>query len=119
VTDHSAHAAHGDEQLAAHDDHHNDPASIAKELKVYWLVFGGLAVLTGITVGLCYGFDLPVHTAIFVALVVALIKGFLVAGFFMHLLNEKKLIYSILGITVFFFAVLLWGPWHHVYDLMK
>ena len=119
MTDHTAHAAHGDEHVADVHDHHNDPEAIRKELMVYWMVFGGLAILTGITVGLCYGFDLPVHTAIFVALIVAAIKGFLVAAFFMHLLNERKLIYSILGITIFFFAVLLWGPWHHVYDLMK
>ena len=119
MTDHTAHAAHVDEHLVDAHDHHNDPEAIAKELKVYWMVFGGLAILTIITVGLCYKLQLPVHTAIIVALVVASIKGFLVAGFFMHLLSEKKLIYSILGITVFFFAVLLWGPWHHVYDLMK
>jgi cytochrome c oxidase subunit 4 len=116
------HTAHAEEHAHAgvHDPNaHHSPEEIRNELKVYWMVFGGLAVLTGITVGLCYGFDLPVHTAIIVAMIVALIKGFLVAGFFMHLLSEKKLIYAVLGLTVFFFAVLLWGPWHHVHDLMK
>jgi len=86
-------------------------------MKVYISVFFGLAVLTIVTVVACYKFKLPVHTAIAVALVIASIKGFLVAGFFMHLLSERKVIYGVLLLTVFFFAVLLWGPWHHNYDM--
>lgn len=42
------------------------------------------------------------------ALLIASTKGFLVAGFFMHLLSEKKMIYSILVFTVFFFAALMY-----------
>jgi hypothetical protein len=38
---------------------------------------------------------------------VACINAFLVAGFLMHLLSEKKLIYTLLSFTVFFFAGLL------------
>jgi cytochrome c oxidase subunit 4 len=115
------HDAHGDDHSHAgiHDpnDHHS-PEAIRKELKVYWMVFGCLAVLTIITVGLRY-LDMPIHWAIAVALAVALVKGSLVAAFFMHLLSEKKLVYAVLIITVFFFGVLLWGPWHHGYDIMK
>jgi heme/copper-type cytochrome/quinol oxidase subunit 4 len=40
-------------------------------------------------------------------LAVASVNAFLVAGFLMHLLSEKKLIYTVLGFTVFFFAGLL------------
>jgi len=79
-------------------------------------VFGCLAILTGVTVAACYWFKLPIQWAIPVALFIAGLKGFLVAGYFMHLLSEKKAIYSILLVTVFFFLVLLWGPWHHHYD---
>ena len=100
-----------------HAPHGHTPEQIRKEMKVYLTVFAGLAVLTVATVVACYLFKLPVHTAIAVALVIASVKGFLVAGFFMHLLSEKKVIYGVLALTVFFFAVLLWGPWHHVYDL--
>ena len=50
------------------------------------------------------------------ALLIASTKGFLVAGFFMHLISEKKMIYSVLGFTVFFFAALmfltLWSMAH-------
>ena len=98
--------------------HRHSPEQIRKEMKVYLAVFIGLAVLTAVTVGACYGLKLPVHQAILVALIIASIKGFLVAAFFMHLLSEKKLIYSVLGLTVFFFAVLLWGPWHHFVDMI-
>ena len=107
--------AHG----GVHDPNvHHSPEQIKKEIRVYLIVFAALAVLTGLTVYACYGLQMPVHIAIAIALVIACTKGFLVAGFFMHLLSEKKLIYSVLGLTVFFFAVLLWGPWHHFVDMI-
>lgn len=99
----------------AHDDH-NSPERIRSEIRVYIMVFIGLAVLTGVTVFACYGLKLPVHYAIMVALAIAALKGFLVAGFFMHLLSEKKVIYGILILTVFFFGMLLWGPTHDILD---
>lgn len=107
--------AHG----GVHDpDPHHSPEAIKKEIRVYLLVFGALAVLTAVTVYACYGLHMPVHYAILIALVIACTKGFLVAGFFMHLLSEKKLIYSVLALTVFFFSVLMWGPWHSFVDAM-
>ena len=42
-----------------------------------------------------------------VALVIACVKAFLVAGYFMHLISEKKMIYSVLGFTAFFFVGLM------------
>jgi cytochrome c oxidase subunit 4 len=110
-------AADEAEHGGVHDPNlHHSPEEIKKEIRVYLLVFGALAVLTGVTVGACYLLQLPVHYAIIVALAIASVKGFLVAGYFMHLLSEKKLIYAVLGLTVFFFIVLIWGPWHHHYD---
>jgi len=117
VAEHAAPEAH--EHAGVHDPNaHHSPEEIKKEIRVYLIVFGALAVLTGLTVYACYGLKMPAHIAIAIALVIACAKGFLVAGFFMHLLSEKKLIYSILGLTVFFFAVLLWGPWHHFVDMI-
>ena len=43
-----------------------------------------------------------------IALFIASIKAFLVAGYFMHLMSEKKMIYGILLATVFFFAGLMY-----------
>ena len=83
---------------------HHSPEQIRREMRVYIAVFCGLAALTALTVYACYGLKLPVHTAILIALAIACVKGFLVAGFFMHLLSEKKLIYGVLALTVFFVA---------------
>ena len=52
---------------------------------------------------------IEVMMAVAIALFIALIKGSLVACYFMHLISEKKLIYSVLIVTVlfFFFALLI------------
>jgi cytochrome c oxidase subunit 4 len=42
------------------------------------------------------------------ALTIASTKGFLVAGFFMHLISERKMIYAILSFTAFFFVALMY-----------
>jgi cytochrome c oxidase subunit 4 len=105
------------EHAGVHDpNEHNSPEHIRKEIRVYLIVFGALAVLTMATVIACYGLQLPVHYAIMVAVAIASLKAFLVAGFFMHLLSEKKLIYGILLLTVAFFAALLWLPVHDIID---
>ena len=48
--------------------------------------------------------------AVTVALIVATVKGSLVACYFMHLISEQKLIYAVLGLTVVFFVVLVALP---------
>ena len=48
--------------------------------------------------------------AVFVGLTIATIKGYLVAANFMHLNSEKKMIYWILMLTVFFLVLLLSIP---------
>ena len=48
--------------------------------------------------------------AVAVALLVATVKGSLVACYFMHLISEKKLILAVLALTVAFFVVLLALP---------
>jgi caa(3)-type oxidase subunit IV len=42
-----------------------------------------------------------------VILAIASVNAFVVAGFLMHLLSEKKAIYTLLGITVIFFICLI------------
>jgi caa(3)-type oxidase subunit IV len=51
-----------------------------------------------------------------VALLVATVKGTLVACYFMHLISEKKLIYAVLALTVAFFVALLALPIFTVND---
>ena len=88
----------------------NDHAvDIDKHVRVYITVFIVLMVLTIVTVAISR-FHLPVPIAVTVALLVATIKGSLVAAYFMHLVSEKKVIYAVLALTVAFFAVLLALP---------
>ena len=82
---------------------------IDKHVKVYITVFVSLMVLTVVTVAISR-FHLPIPIAVSVALLVALIKGSLVACYFMHLISEKKLIYAVLLLTVAFFIALLALP---------
>ena len=88
------------------DDH---AADIDKHVRVYIIVFVALMVLTVVTV-LIARVHLPVPLAVSVALLVATIKGSLVACYFMHLISEKKLILAVLVLTGVFFAVLLALP---------
>jgi len=84
-------------------------ADIDKHVRVYITVFVALMVLTVVTVAISY-LDLSVPIAVTVALFVAIVKGSLVAGYFMHLVSEKKLIYAVLAVTVAFFVVLMALP---------
>ena len=84
-------------------------ADIDKHVRIYITVFVALLALTIITVAVSY-LHLPVPMAVTVALIVATIKGSLVACYFMHLISEKKLIYVVLLITVVFFVALLALP---------
>ena len=87
-------------------DQHAHAHDIRKHVKVYIFVFVALLVGTIITVAASY-FDLG-SLNIAVAVFIATIKAFLVAGYFMHLISEKKMIYGILAATAFFFAGLMY-----------
>src|SRR6478672_3474592 len=84
-------------------------ADIDKHVRIYITVFVALMSLTLVTVAVSR-FHLPVPIAVTVALLVATVKGSLVACYFMHLISEKKLIYAVLAVTVVFFVVLLALP---------
>ena len=82
---------------------------IKKETRIYIMVFVALAVLTVVTVAVSY-LHLTAGPAILLALAIASVKGSLVACYFMHLISERKLIYSVLLLTVAFFVVLMVVP---------
>ena len=88
---------------------------IDKHVRIYISVFVALMVLTIVTVAVSR-FHLPVPIAVTVALIVAIIKGSLVACYFMHLISEKKLIYAVLALTAAFFLVLMVVPVLTVHD---
>ena len=84
-------------------------ADIDRHVRVYITVFVTLMVLTIVTVAISR-LHLPIHLAVTVALAVAIVKGSLVACYFMHLISEKKLIYAVLALTAAFFVALLALP---------
>ena len=84
-------------------DHSED---ISKHIRGYLIIGAALLVGTLLTVWASY-IDLGHHWNIVLALVIATAKGSLVALFFMHLISEKQMIYTVLGFTAFFFAGLM------------
>jgi len=90
-------------------------AEIDRHVKVYITVFVALMILTVVTVAISR-FHPPVAIAVTIALLVATIKGSLVACYFMHLISEKKLIIAVLALTAVFFVALLTLPVVTVHD---
>jgi len=91
------------------NQHSHDDAS--KHVRGYLIVFGALLIGTVLTVWAShfhFGSKDSNFGNIAVALIIACTKAFLVAGYFMHLISEKKMIYSILAFTSFFFAGLMY-----------
>ena len=88
---------------------HAGPEEIRKHIRVYMTVFASLAVLTVVTVAASW-LKVPVPVAILIALMIASVKAFLVAAFFMHLISERAAIYGVLIITFFFFLMMISIP---------
>jgi cytochrome c oxidase subunit 4 len=91
----------------AHDAHSH--AEVDRHVRAAIYVFGSLLVLTAFTVA-AYFLHLPTRVAITLALLIATVKGSLVAAWFMHLVSERKLIYFMLGLTAVLFVPLLLLP---------
>ena len=85
---------------------HSDADSIKKSIRSYLMIGAALYVFTVITVAVNQ-IHLAVPFAITLALIIAIIKGSMVAAVFMHLNHEKRWIYGSLILTVVFFVVLM------------
>ena len=85
------------------DTHHED---VQSHVGTYIKVFVALAVGTVVTV-LASNLHLGIILGIIVALIIATVKGSLVAGFFMHLVAEKKAIYWVLILTATFVVAMV------------
>jgi caa(3)-type oxidase subunit IV len=88
---------------------HSDPAAIRKQVRSYMMIGAALFVFTVITVAVNQ-IHLSVPLAITVALIVATIKGSMVAAVFMHLSHERMWIYGALILTVIGFLILMTVP---------
>ncbi len=94
---------------------HANPEAVKKLLRQAIIVFGVLLVLTVLTV---YASTIDLgHTGnIIVALLIATVKASLVGAYFMHLISEKTLIYSVLILGAVFFIVMMGLPLFQNYD---
>jgi cytochrome c oxidase subunit 4 len=93
-----------------------NPEEFKKHLGKYYVVFVALLCLTAITVGVSY-LHLPNRgLAIAIALVIACVKAGMVAAVFMHLIDERKVIYAVLILTVAFFFLVLLLPMFTIAD---
>jgi len=95
----------------------HDTAAFKKHIRVYIGVFVALLVATILTVAVSYvHFGSPDSHAgnVAVALIIAVLKAGLVAGFFMHLVAEKRPIYTLLAFTgVFFLGLMILTVYAH------
>lgn len=94
-------------------NHSEHPDHFASHVRRYLIVFVALLIGTALTVW-ASTIRMPSREInIAVALLIACCKAFLVAGFFMHLVSERKMIYAIMAFTAFFFtglmALTLWS----------
>lgn len=88
---------------------HDSPEEIKKHIRGYYIVGMSLYAFTVITVLVAW-VQLAPTAAIIVALGIATTKATLVALYFMHLIDEKKMIYSTLMLTAFFFILVMALP---------
>jgi cytochrome c oxidase subunit 4 len=98
------------EPTAQHAEHHVVP------LRIYYLVFAALMVLTAVTVGasrvdlgapeLPY-LNVPIPLNVIVALVIAFTKATLVALFFMHVKYSGRLIWLVVGGSLVWLVMLI------------
>ena len=99
---------HGPSRMTdEHEEPHGHTEPMPHHSVPYFLIFGLLVVLTGITVGVAF---LDIHNEIvkvLLALTIASIKASAVALFFMHLKFEGKLIYLILIVPLLLCVLLV------------
>ena len=94
---------------------HSDSEAVRKQVRTYMMIGAALFVFTVITVAVNQ-IHLSVPYAITLALIIATMKGSMVAAVFMHLNHEKRWIYGSLILTVAFFIVLMSIPFFTTMD---
>ena len=96
-------------------DHPQSHSHEEHTVRGYLVVYFALLAGTVLTVWASYIHFGSREVNIAVALVIACVKASLVGAYFMHLISERKMIYSVLGFTAFFFVGLMFltiGAFH-------
>ena len=96
------------------NDH--QPHESAHSVRGYLFVYFALLAGTGLTVWASFIPFGSREANIAVALLIAGVKAFLVVAYFMHLISERKMIYNVMGFTVFFFISLMFLTLYAMHD---
>lgn len=101
--------------IQAHDDH---PVDLNNYIRRCGFIFIGILCAIGLMVWISFLSPAHYSWALKSALIllVAAFNAFAVAGFLMHLLSEKKMIYTVLVFTVIFVLGLFWLTWYAMED---
>ena len=85
----------------SHDDH---PVDFKTYTRRCTIIFGCILIAVGLMIWTSYipQEHLSWSAKIAIILVIASCNAFIVAGYLMHLLSERKMVYTILGFTVSF-----------------
>ena len=92
-----------DAPLTGESQSHEHPVDFQNYLRRCIYIFIAIVCAVSVMIWISY---LPEHYSwaakVAMILAVACANAFVVAGFLMHLISEKKMIYTLLGFTVFF-----------------
>ena len=92
-----------DTPLPGGSQEHDHPVDFNNYVRRCIFIFIAIVCAVSLMIWISY---LPVHytwaAKMGMILAVACANAFVVAGFLMHLLSEKKMVYTLLGFTVFF-----------------
>ena len=93
--------------LAGEPEIHEHPVDFNSYVRRCAVIFMAVVCTTSLMIWASFlpHYGWPAKVAMILA--IAVVNAFLVAGFLMHLLSEKKMIYTVLAFTVFFFAGLM------------
>ena len=83
--------------------------------KIFWTVGAILFVLTAGTVW-ASTWEIGAGLGLAVALIIATVKGSMVANYFMHITSEKGIIAMVLIVTLFFFMLVFALPIGEILD---
>ena len=97
-----------DAPLTGGSESHGHSVDLNSYIRTCAYVFAAVILATALMIWISF---LPEHYTwalkVGLILAVACANAFVVAGFLMHLISEKKMIYTLLAFTVFFFAGLM------------
>jgi hypothetical protein len=112
-------AAQHNAPLTGHSELHDDhPVDLNNYIRRCVFIF--IAILCAVSLMIWISFLSPAHYSwalkAGLILAVAALNAFVVAGFLMHLISEKKMIYTVLSFTVIFVLGLFWLTFYAMND---